>query len=348
MNLHLLQRILVMLSLLGTGAVFLWHSVSTPRLLVLQSYDVEYPWSRAVETGINRVLNGGAGAEAVSVRWRYMDTKRHPWQHYKENAGLVARQEIDSWKPDVILAVDDDAQEFVTRYYANRPDIRIVFAGVNADPARYGLDTASNATGVLERPPWGAIQDALLASTITSHRPIRLMHVGDNSVPVVNDDRDLHAFAWSPFVQVLDSQVGNTTFDDWKAAILRAQDQADVILIDGYRQLARSATDPTLVPPQEVIRWTEENSRLPLVGNNGFFVEDGGALAIGASPYEQGELAAKMAVQLLSGKKQPRDLPMDTTHQLVVFMRESRLKARGIRLPGIYEAFARTTNHYEP
>jgi ABC transporter substrate binding protein len=341
-----IRLVLVALSLLGTGTLFLWRSISTPRLFILQSYDGEYPWTQSVEIGIHRVLD--AETEPFAVRWHYMDTKRHPWEHYKRNAGIEARQEIDRWKPDVILAVDDDAQDLVTRYYVDRPDVRIVFAGVNADPAKYGLEQASNATGILERTPWNAMKDALLDSNISSRRPIRLVHVGDGSGPVADDDKNLHAFKWGPEVEVLDSMLGNRTFDAWKSAIAQAQERADVILIDGYRQIARSESDHTLVPPKEVVEWTETSSRLPLVGNNGFFVDDGGALAIGASPYEQGEISARMAIELLAGRRGAKDIPEDTTHQLVVFMRKSRLQVRGIRLPGIYEAFARATNHYLP
>jgi ABC-type uncharacterized transport system substrate-binding protein len=42
--------------------------------------------------------------------------------------------------------------------------------------------------------------------------------------------------------------------------------------------------------------------RLPIIGVNGFTVEDGAKFAVATSPFEQGEIAAKMAVQILSGK----------------------------------------------
>ena len=69
---------------------------------------------------------------------------------------------IDETQPDIILAVDDDAQNYVARYYINHPHIRVVFAGVNNDPAEYGFDRASNVSGILERLPIDALKETLL------------------------------------------------------------------------------------------------------------------------------------------------------------------------------------------
>jgi hypothetical protein len=124
-----------------------------------------------------------------------------------------------------------------------------------------------------------------------------------------------------------------------------AADQADFIVTTNYRGLARSAEDSTLVPPAEVAAWTEANARPVVVGTYGFWVEDGGALAIATSPYEQGEVAARMALQIVEGVS-PNTIPVRTTNQVIVFARGSALQRRGFVLPPIYEAFARATRNY--
>ena len=66
-----------------------------------------------------------------------------------------------------------------------------------------------------------------------------------------------------------------------------------LLLITHYHTIRRSAHDAAVVPPREVLQWTEQNSRIPLVGCWNFFVEDGGALAFAVSSFEQGDEAAK-------------------------------------------------------
>jgi ABC-type uncharacterized transport system substrate-binding protein len=63
-----------------------------------------------------------------------------------------------------------------------------------------------------------------------------------------------------------------------------------------------------------------QNTSLPSIGGWGFFVEDGGMVSTGVSPFEQGEESAKMAVEIIEKTK--------------------------LKLPKVYEAFARATNNY--
>ncbi len=339
-----LRLILISLFLAASVVVVVAYNLHKPRVLVLQSYDLTYPWTREVSVGLHRVLDEHSH---FAVRWFYMDTKRHPWKEFKQKMGLSARQSIDRWNPDVIIAVDDDAQEFVTRHYVNHPGIRIVFAGVNGGVEPYGFAGASNVTGIFERKDLPALKEALLALRWQRQAagPLRVVHIGDTSSSVEHDDHYMREFDWRPLVNLPARKLG--TFDDWKAAVLEVQGKTDFILTTNYRKISRSAANNTLVPPEEVVAWTVANSHVPVVGTNGFFVEDGGELAIGTSPFEQGEVAARMAVKLLGGQA-AKDIPHASTRQFVVYMRSARLHQRGMELPPLYEAFARATNNDLP
>jgi len=339
-----LRLILISLFLVASVVVVVAYNLHKPRVLVLQSYDLGYPWTREVSVGLHRVLDEHSH---FAVRWFYMDTKRHPWKEFKQKMGLSARQSIDRWKPDVIIAVDDDAQEFVTRHYVNHPGIRIVFAGVNGGIEPYGFVGAGNVTGIFERKDLPALKEALLALRWRRQAagPLRVVHIGDTSSSVEHDDHYMREFDWRPMVNLPSRKLG--TFDDWKAAVLEVQGKTDFILTTNYRKISRSAANKTLVPPEEVVAWTVANSHVPVVGTNGFFVEDGGELAIGTSPFEQGEVAARMAVKLLGGQA-AQDIPHASTRQFVVYMRSARLHRRGMELPPLYESFARATNNDLP
>ncbi len=92
--------------------------------------------------------------------------------------------------------------------------------------------------------------------------------------------------------------------------------------------------------------WTEKASRIPVIGINSFNVEDGGMISIGVSPFEQGEVAARMAQKIIEQRIRASTIPMRKNSQYIVAIREVSLKIRNMELPAIYEAFGRATENY--
>jgi ABC-type uncharacterized transport system substrate-binding protein len=335
-----LSTALAALFILAIAALAVSHNMGKPRVLILHSYGTDYAWTRDIDVGLRRGLGD---LHRFSLRWHYMDLKRHPWPDSRQLAGVQARRIIDEWKPELIIAVDDDAQQYAAKYYVNHPGIRIVFAGVNGSIEPYGYDKANNVTGVLERPPVPAMKDALLLAA-GSRKPLRIMEISDDSENVKRDHEFMHQADWAPVVHTGTELVD--TFPAWQSAVLAAGGKADVIMTINYRQLRRSKEDARLVPPEEVVRWTVEHATIPMVGINGFFVEDGGMLAIAKSPFEQGEAAAAMARKMLDDGVAAADIPIETSRQFVVLMRPQLMARHRMHLPEIYEAFARATNGY--
>ena len=338
-----------MLGLFMGGALLLfgWYNVSKPSILVLHSYDPDYAWVRDINVGLNRVLDR---KYLYQVRWYYMDTKRHPSAAFKESAGVAARNVIDTARPDVVIAIDDDAQQYVARHYANDARIKIVFAGVNRDAADYGYARAANITGVLERIPLAAMREALRSAGgfKALSRPLRVAFIGDRSETVGGDAGQVRRYAWGPLELGTVLQVD--TWAEWQAGVLALSASHDVVLVSGYRRLRRAADArlPALVPAREVVAWTEAHSAAPVVSFNGFYIEDGGMLAIGSSPYEQGELAGRMALRLALGEGPPGMPPVMASRQFIVTMNGAAMRARGFELPLVYEAAARTGDQYLP
>jgi hypothetical protein len=345
MNSYKFQNFVIGVFMAGALGLLVWFNMAKPSILVVQSYDQKYPWSRDLNVGLQRVLNS---PYLYRTRWYYMDTKRHSDKEYKESAGVAARRMIDDMQPDVIIALDDDAQQYVTRYYVNHPKIHIVYSGVNKDAEDYGFDKANNTIGILERSPVAAIRETLLIATNLKAlgRPPRLAFLGDTSESVDGDLRQMRNFNWAP-VQLLPARQVST-FPEWQAAVRELGAQADVIMLPGYRKIRRSDTDKTLVPFREVVDWTEENSPVPVFSNNGFYTEEGGMLGIGASPYEQGEVAARMALDIILKGKKTYEIKQASTQEFVVTMSGSRMKRRHFELPKVYEAAARTGDKYFP
>ena len=68
-------------------------------------------------------------------------------------------------------------------------------------------------------------------------------------------------------------------------------------------------------------------------------------LSVGVSAYEQGEVAASMAIKLIEGVD-IKSLPIQTSSQYIIAMRQSALDARNFSIPSMFEALARATNNY--
>lgn len=331
-------QLLKIVFLVSVLVFFVAVNVQKPRILILHSYATDFSWVNDINTGIERVLE----SKPYKLRYHYMDTKRNPDREFADKAGKIARRIISEWEPNMIIAVDDNAQALAAQYFVNNPKMNIVFTGMNDNPKKYRYDGAVNVTGVLERIPLNFLKEVFLQVLPPKNR--RIVHYSDNSETSQAIHEEIKSFVWNPINLIEHRQIA--TFDEWKAAIKNANKKADFLLITHYHTIRRSATDKSVVPPKEVMRWTIENSPLPDIGCWGFHVQDGGMLAFGLSPYEQGEEAAKMAVNIIDKGVQPNQIPIKTSNLFVVYMRESRLKKYGIELPRIYGAFAHATNNY--
>lgn len=165
----------------------------------------------------------------------------------------------------------------------------------------------------MERKQLQAVKDFYLQLFEMQGRtePVRLITIGDKSGSVLEDERFIESFNWDPIILVDSFNVG--TFDEWKKIIIEAEARADFLMLTNYRKIARSSDDKSLVPPEEIIEWTMQNSKVPGVGTNGFNVEDGYMMALGVSPFEQGEVAAGMVVDIIDKGIAPKDIPVRQT-----------------------------------
>lgn len=346
MNKTKLLTFLVSLFLVVLLSFLIYFSLGKPRILVVQSYNTDYSWTANVDVGIRRTL---LKHPYNNIRFHYMDTKNHPEPEFKEKAGIFARSVVDSFEPDVLIAVDDDAQEYCAKYYTNHPHTRIVHAGINGSPAVYGYLKATNTTGILERKPLKGVQDAIQIIGQMNGQgpsaPLRLMVLGDKSGSVKDDCELIRHFDWAPLVLVGVTNLGD--FDGWKEQVRACEGRADFLLLINYRKIKRSKSNESMVPAKEVVKWTLDNSKVAGISLNGFGVDDDGYMfAVGTSPYEQGEVAAQMAVQIIEKKIPPAKIPMASTQQFTVHVRKKLFEKYGLRLPKVFEAFARVGNSY--
>jgi ABC-type uncharacterized transport system substrate-binding protein len=325
-------------------AATVWVNLTKPRILVLQSYSLGYVWTKQLDEGLQRVFNKHSG---IDIRYHYMATKKKSGKRYLHRAGIAARAAIDRISPDVVIALDDHAQELAAMAYVNQPDINIVFAGINGSAEPYGYHKADNVTGIFERKPANAIKEAILilhGGLKSGGKQARAMFLGDTTLSVKRDTNYLKSYDWAP-VDYLGGEFVSD-FDSWKKVVNTLAGRTDFLLVGGYRKLTRAKKGGKFVPPEEVMGWTEANSPVPVIGMNVFNSEEGAMLSVGVSPYEQGGVAAEMAIRIIREKISPKTIPTQTSRQYVVSVNNAALKKRGIRIPKVFEAFARATDNY--
>jgi len=85
-------------------------------VLWVDSYHSSYPWSAGIEDGIRSVLEP-AGISLTVMR---MDTKRVADEDLREKRGREISEMILRWDPDVVIATDDNAQEYLVVPYLVR------------------------------------------------------------------------------------------------------------------------------------------------------------------------------------------------------------------------------------
>ncbi len=280
------------------------------KVLVVQSYHQGYAWVDDIDAGIAKAFEG----TDYEVKTFYMDTKRKTSEDWKVESGQLAIKEVESFKPDVVITADDNAQKYFAMHLANKPDApQVIFCGVNADPADYGFP-ADNVTGIIERPHFaqsiGLFQKIYPAAK-------NVIMICDDSITSVNTQKFCKTIK-TP-LPVVDYQ-NPSTFDQWKAAITKAQDSADAIIMFNYHTVKQSADAAQSMPPKEVMDWTITHSKIPVLSLLTFGVQDGALCGIAEDGREHGFLSAKLAGELITSNKKAGEFPISRTNQGIVMI----------------------------
>ena len=268
-------------------------SASGKKILLIHSYHAEYPWVAAITAGVRKALAG----KNIMLNIFYMDTKRNPADAWKIKAGEQAQKVIAEWKPDAVIAADDDAQIFVTQRYANKRPW-FVFCGVNGDPADYNLP-ASNVTGIIERPFFAESITYLLQVVKNSREVKEIAVIGDRGQTSLGALSFMRAEAGKTGLAILGYHLIDT-FSGWQQRVREYNVKAEALCIYTYHTIQKPDAAQSM-DPQEVLKWTADNCTVPTVGFFDFAIEGGLLCGVVESGEEHGYEAACMTLDLLNG-----------------------------------------------
>ncbi|MCQ9204833.1 MAG: ABC transporter substrate-binding protein [Omnitrophica bacterium] len=268
------------------------------KILFINSYHKEYYWSDGEQAGVERVL-AGSGVELKVV---YMDTKNNPGEKFKRKAGLKVKKIIEKFKPDVVIAADDNAFKYVIMPYYRDADLPVVFCGLNWDISVYDAPY-SNTTGMIEVGLYEGI-----------HKHLKRFAQGDRvgfiGVDVLSSYKNADYFS----KQMKDKLVFKEhvrDFKSWKKKYLEAQDKVDMLILD-------TAAGIKNWNAKEAEKFVLENIRIP-IGTESVTLASHSLIGLTKVPQEQGEYAAAAALRILKGEK-PSEIPLVTNKKGDLFL----------------------------
>ncbi len=312
------------------------------KVLILHSYTPEYSWTRGIDQGIAGVF---FDQRRINSSYHYMATKGAD-DNQKRRAQKRAHRRIHDFNPDIILAIDDNANALVAKDYVGHESINIIFAGVNGSVAPYGYEEAPNVTGIYERKPLAAIVELINIINRYDGKPTATVFVSDDSLSAKKDAAYMQAFDWRENISYR-GQLSATFFAEWKDIILNLPDDVRYILVGGYRELKVASGSNQTVPPARVAQWTVQNSNKIVIGLNVFNSQDGVLLSVGASPFEQGEAAGNAVLNLVKTGKPAGSFARVYPRQYLVSMNAAATDSKMYgQIPALLEAFAKSTGNY--
>jgi ABC-type uncharacterized transport system substrate-binding protein len=187
------------------------------KVLYVDSYHDGYEWSDGITSGIKTILDP-SGVELKIVR---MDTKRNTSEKFKKAAALKAKKIIDEFKPDLVIASDDNASKYLVMPYYKDKKLPFVFCGINWDASIYGYPY-SNATGMIEVAPVRELVENLKAFSKGGK-------IGYLTADVATSRKEGEYYRKLIDKKIIESYVKNQS--EWEKEFLKMQDQVDMIII---------------------------------------------------------------------------------------------------------------------
>lgn len=379
---NVLIKALISLFALAMLLLVWQQNADKPRILIVHSYNTDLSWVRAIDEGIDEQLQ--SQLPGAQIRRHYMDLKNHNGCSFQRRASHDVTRAISDWQPDYLLIVDDIAQQLVGAHYlayadgkfpetslaqqlftSNCPEQdtafyqqtylrdaaqlpEIVFAGVNSSVAPYGYFEALNTQGIYEHKNFKALAETLsdLQQSCGGQDAVALQPLNDSSATALREKSIYGDFDWQPLTLL--EPITAADFEQWQKTVAQANEQAAMILVANYQQVRSAPGSESFISPAELIAWTEQHARYPVLGAGTDYVSDGGMISVAIAGKEQGQTLAQL-VKFPPQRASLNDAQVLRAQQFLVSLSAAKVQQRcGERLPGIYSAFAKQTGLYLP
>ncbi len=250
------------------------------KILHIDSYHAGYEWSDRLTKGIVDTLKD----TGVEYRDYKMDCKRNENEAFQKMAALRAKAVIEEFKPDVIIASDDNAFKWLIMPYYKDAAVPVVFTGINWDASVYGVPY-KNTTGMIEI----AFIKELVRYLKAYSKGTRIGFLSSETLTAHKNADAFKKYCKLTFV----AQVHVKTFEEWKKAFKDLQTRADILLLENNAGINDWNKD-------QARKFVEENIKIPTGGINPWMTNYT-LIGLMEIPEEHGEWPARAALKILDG-----------------------------------------------
>lgn len=261
-------------------------------VLYLNSYHNGYSWSDHILQGIRETL--AESPYSIVFQVEYMDSKKFHYQDTVSTLYALYRDKFRNKTFDIIIASDNVAVDFLLQFGEELfPGVPIVFCGLNDVQASSLRATGREITGVLEN--YDVAYNIELALRLNPQLR-RMVVIGDDSVTGAAIRNQVMA-QLGPFRDRLVVEEWSEYSLDQMLDWVRGQGPDTFFyFVPIYRDI-----DGQFYSAEELLEKVHAASRAPLFSNWAFLLGHGIVGGKLISGVRHGEMAARMAMQVLSG-----------------------------------------------
>ncbi|MEK9149809.1 MAG: ABC transporter substrate binding protein, partial [Candidatus Desantisbacteria bacterium] len=201
------------------------------------------------------------------------------------------------FKPDVVIAADDNAAKYIIAAYYKDAKLPLVFCGLNWDASVYGMPY-TNVTGMVEV----SLTNEIINNLRSYARGNRLAYLSADT----ETERKNEVYYKKILNLSFDKVYYAKTLEEWKQAFLKLQDEVDMIIIENNAGIPdwddKAAEEFVLA-----------NVKVPAGTTNPWMVPFS-LLGITKVAEEQGIWSAQTALKILGGTS-PANIPLVTNKQ---------------------------------
>lgn len=258
-----------------------------PKILFIDSYHQGYEWSDGITKGVQSVTTP-SGIDLKIVR---MDTKRNPSEVFKKEAAQKVVAAVKEYKPDLIIAADDNASNYVIVPFFKNSKIPVVFCGINWDASVYGFPT-DTITGMIEVAMITQLSDYL-----------KSFAKGDRMAIITADTETEHKENenYKKIFNMNFKEYYVKSMKDFKEQFLKVQKEADFFILGTNAGINDWKED-------DAKSFIQKNIKIP-GGTTYDYLMQYVLIGVTKSPEEQGEWSAQTALKILAGTS-PKIIPV--------------------------------------
>ena len=261
-------------------------------------------------------------ANNVSFEYFYVGLDNAPDDAGRLALGKETVNKVKATNPNVIIVVFDNVITFVASQIEDVPVVAGYFFG---SPESLGLPK-KNITGVARRS--FAVDIWTIAKQITGVKTVSMISKNNFSMAQVRSGLLAKADELEKMSGVrMKEMYLCSTFDEWKKYVENWSE--DLIYLADTTRIMNGDVE---MSSTELIRWTVDNARVPVVGATEEAARDGALFSVITSEGVWGKQMADMVMKIIKGTPVP-EIPMETVSKGKMMINARTATQKNIEIP---------------